>query len=96
MRSCMMVRNLFIAAALGILMLAPDAIAQTPTCRPNTSKACPPRVPDRTITYSDPFKQPDPKSGRAKLADDGDGWNLPRIKLDNDTTLGVGGLERKF
>lgn len=84
-------------AALAAFALSADVVAQTPTCRPNSTKACPPKpVPgsDRTITYGDPFK-PDLRSSRSKLDDD-NGWNVPKIKLDNDTTLGVGGLERKF
>ena len=95
-----MMRTFMAAAALALLAAAPDGLAQSPTqttpapCRPTASKPCPPPGPQKTITYQDPFK-PDTKSGSSK-PDDNDGWNLPRVKLDNDTTLGIGGLERKF
>ena len=95
-----MIRSLIAATALALVAFAPDLLAQAPPkttaapCRPTANKPCPPQPggPQKIITYDDPFK-PDTKAAKP---DQGDGWNMPRIKLDNDTTLGVGGLERKF
>lgn len=89
--------KIFPALMLASLAAAPAAMAQTqnkasPPCRPTAGKPCPAPGPEKTITYQDPFK-PDAKAGSNP---DDNGWNRPRIKLDNDTTLGIGGIERKF
>lgn len=95
-----MSRSLILAAAVALAFGAPELSAQTraPTpltkCQPQPGKPCPaapvPLRDPNAITYADPFKDP------ARDKPDGDEWHTPRIQLDPTTSLGIGGIERKF